>query len=424
VVVTKQGGISSPTRAPAPAKGVRLHLAEDEGLLFDEVGQRLFHLNTMAVCIWCHIEDRRSLDSLIDAVAQSMNLDRRRARQFTLEMIGRWWRLGLLDGSRRITPAVRAGSPKGGAPKRIVAVDSVGSQRRIELRHYRLLDTWFSLDYADRKVESTVHPILAHLEQPRPAAGALSLHVVKTGEEWRVLQGPTLLGSCRSLRSLAPLMQGLLSLLAQRRYPFLLALHAAGIASADGAMLLVGKSRSGKTTLAATLMGKGWDYLSDDTILLQRRTLMPVGVPYSLGIKRGGWELLQSHFPGQLPPVEHLRADGQVVSYLSLPSLRSTSLPKGVRWIVFLSLSPGEDGDLRPLRPFEGMQRLVRHCCAIPRALLPVDIHRLVRWTRQVDWFDLKIGDLDHATARLMAIMAEQPSGSSEATAFSQLSSP
>lgn len=50
-------------------------------------------------------------------------------------------------------------------------------------------------------------------------------------------------------------------------------LHAAGLATKDGeGVLLVGPSGSGKSTLAIGLIREGWQYLSDDAVLLRHGT--------------------------------------------------------------------------------------------------------------------------------------------------------
>src|SRR6185503_4815824 len=45
-------------------------------------------------------------------------------------------------------------------------------------------------------------------------------------------------------------------------------LHAAGVVNPDGGMLIIGPSGSGKSTLATQLASAGWQYLSDDSLLL------------------------------------------------------------------------------------------------------------------------------------------------------------
>jgi hypothetical protein len=399
--------LSTPLR---PAIGMRLFLTEDDGILFDEVGQKLFHLNPMATFIWCHVEEQHPIESIVDATAVSMRLDPIRAHQFVLTMIRAWWRLGLLHGSRQRPRVTRRGVSAHLGGTRLAPNAELDVEPATASRQYRLVDTRFSLAYSEQKLEDVVHPILAHLELPRPAPGALQLDVVGTGQEWRVLRGATVLGSCRALQSLAPMVQGVASMLAIRHHRFLFALHAGGVALEDKAMLLVGRSRSGKTILTAAMLGAGWDYLSDDMILMERDTLEALAMPCSLGIKQGGWELLASRFPRRTRPAQLLRVDGEVVSYFSPPSpRRSFYLPRTVHWIVFPSLSPGTPGDLRPLRRLEGLQRLMRHCCGIPSALTSGDIRRLIEWSAGIRWYEMSVSDLDTAVARLMRITTGEP---------------
>ena len=50
------------------------------------------------------------------------------------------------------------------------------------------------------------------------------------------------------------------------------ALHAGGVVWQGCGFLLAGRSGSGKTTLSYALMRSGWQYLSDDSVLLRRRS--------------------------------------------------------------------------------------------------------------------------------------------------------
>jgi hypothetical protein len=403
-MITGRAGsiLSTPLR---PALGVRLFLAEDDGILFDEVGQRIFHLNRTAAFIWCHVEEQQPIEAMIESTASAMRLDHVQAHQFVLKMIRAWWRLGLLHGSRHRVPVLRRSASSRGGEPRLAASAERYLLPEVEARQYRLVDIRFSFEYSDRKLEEIVHPILAHLELDLPEPGALRLAVTETGEEWRVLLGTTVLGSCRSLNSLAPMVQGIVSTLAIRHHRFLFALHAGGVTLGDKAMLLVGRSKSGKTILTAALLALGWDYLSDDMILMERDSLEALAMPCSLGIKRGGWELLAARFPRLSRPTPSLRADGEIVSYLSPPSSRrSFYLPRSVRWIVFPTLSIGTPGSQRPLSRLEGLQRLMRNCCGIPGALTSADIARLIEWSHGISWLEMTVSDLDTAVARLTRI--------------------
>jgi len=383
-------------------------MVDDEGILFDEVAQKLFHLNTLATFIWCHIEENQRVESIIDATARSMRIERVTARRHVLQMIRSWRRLGLLRGGRPREAYERQARAKHGRGPQTVRSAGSGLETEGERRNYRLLDTSFSLGFSHAPLEMTVHPVLAHLDQSEPDSSALQLNVVMEGGRLQVWYQDQLLGSCTTILSLAPIVQGIMSVLALRRFPFLLALHAAGIALRQKAMLLVGASGSAKTTLAAALLANGWDYLSDDMILLEPQALRAVAMPYSLGFKRGGWELVASHFPDHRPPVVHLRPDGKAVRYLSPPRpRRGFAHPRSIRWVVFPRLSPTSRGSIRPLRRLEGVQRLMQHCCGIPNPLTPEDVGRLLRWSADVRWFDMELDDLPIALARLTQATAE-----------------
>lgn len=47
-------------------------------------------------------------------------------------------------------------------------------------------------------------------------------------------------------------------------------LHANGIVKNGAGILLVGDAGSGKTTISLSLIVQGWNYLSDDVVLLAR----------------------------------------------------------------------------------------------------------------------------------------------------------
>jgi hypothetical protein len=396
--------ISSWPTVLRPAPGVQLFLAQDEGILFDEMGQKLFHLNSAAACIWCYIEGTSTVEDLIQSVASATNIDKASARQFVLDMVRTWWRLGLVQGSRRQLSMLRPDLSVGEYAFGSTAIDETKFQAKPLQHHYRLLDAKFYLSYPPG-FESILHPILAHLQVQEPARNAICLTITRVGQEWRILQGSGVLGACRDLERLAPLVHGILASLALRRQNYLLALHAGGVARDNQALLLVGKSRSGKTVLTGAMLGEGWDYLSDDMILIERGSLNAKGVPSSLTVKPGGWELLAPRYPNREPPRQHLRADGQVVGYLSPPApLQSFSLPRAVQWIVFPVRGSNTPDGLQSLNPLEGLQRLMNHCCGIPGALLAGDIRRLIEWSAGIRWLEVTFTDLEAAVTSLESI--------------------
>jgi hypothetical protein len=392
-----------------PTTGVNLFLAEDEGILFDERSQKLFRLNMAAACIWCHLEATRSLDDLIRSAAGSLAVDEQVAGRFVRSMIQLWLKHGLLDdgGRQRARPrqlrSVR--KPEANRPSSLAPRRPPGLKRH----HYRLLGLRFSIA-CPQGLRDFLAPVLSHLESEGPASSATRLVIAEVDGQWLICQGTKILGACRSLQELVPLVQGTVSSLALNQERYLLALHAGGIARDGQAMLLLGESGIGKSVLTAAMLAEGWDYLSDDMVLLDRRSLHVKAIPCSLCLKPGAWSLLAPRYPHRAPPLRHLRADGKTVGYISPPVPKQGFLaPRVIGWVVFLrrlSRAPAGivPGNQIVLRRLDGLQRLIDHCCSIPAPLKHKDIARLIHWSAGVRWLQLDIGDLDVTVNALRAI--------------------
>ena len=53
---------------------------------------------------------------------------------------------------------------------------------------------------------------------------------------------------------------------------------------------------------------------------------------------------------------------------------------------------------------------MFEHCCAVPRPLTSNDVRCVIRWSSMVRFFDLPVGDLDTAIARLRTLVREDGS--------------
>jgi hypothetical protein len=109
------------------------------------------------------------------------------------------------------------------------------------------------------------------------------------GTPWHVRMDGQLMMGCEQL---GEALQGLIAYINQRVVSGrddLLSIHAAGVATSGGAVVLPGNSGSGKTTLCARLLQNGAAYLSDDSVALDGHDHL-LGYPKPLGFKVGTWE--------------------------------------------------------------------------------------------------------------------------------------
>lgn len=379
-------------RRTLPAAGVTLLDIGQEGILFDRIGQRLFHLNRTATFLWRRLEegDRPTAGSPARSGAIPWTGDAE-------QMVEAWRRLGLLRGSgERRAPYRRRTGPS--APRVVTSSKPPMAPLR---RCYRLLESEFSLGFPSETLENLVHSAIGHLESIGTERGMLRLDIVQAEGLLRLQRQRETLASCANVDRMVPLIQGSMGLLATRRYPYLMALHAAGLSAGGGVLLLPGRSGSGKSVLAAALVAAGWGYLSDDAILLTKPRLDSIGVPYSIGVKKGGWQLVRRHCPALPVTGTHWRQDDRPVRYLLPPRDGLVVLPQPVRWIGFPRRSGSGGGNMRRLEQIDGVRRLLEHCCAVPRPLTIKDVRQLIRWSSGIRFFDFAVGDIDVAVARL-----------------------
>jgi len=380
-----------------PADRVETISLGADAVLFDEVSQKLFHLNATAAGIWSQLCGERTIRQVVDAVANLWSIDPQEARNVVLPMLRVWRRCGLLQGSPRepLSPRLREG--EGYEPVAEPVQPILADWKR---RHYRMLGTTFSIGFSDSALEALVDPVLSHLSVAEPSDDARTLDIVDTGREIQVIGGYRIIGRCPTRRGLAPLIHGLVGLISIRAHPYLFAIHGSGLARPDGALILAGRSGCGKTTMAAALMAAGWDYMSDDTILLAPGTLEAVPVPYSLSIKQGSWSLLRSRFPALGRNVVHVRADDKLVRFLR-PTQKTCTEGRAIRWVGFPHRSASGSSSIRSLDCTEGIYRLLEHCCAVPKLLKCSDVRDLMQWSTHVHFFEFAVRDLDEAVQQV-----------------------
>jgi HprK-related kinase A len=140
--------------------------------------------------------------------------------------------------------------------------------------------------------------------------------------------------------------------------------HSAVVEKAGRAAVLAGPPGSGKSTLCAALLGRGWRLLSDEMALLDpaRGWLLPI--PRPVALKGASIELIEGLLPRlRIGPVfapthkgrlAHLRPPIEAVERQAEPALPG--------WVVFPTHSENADTRLLPLGKAAGFLRLERNC--------------------------------------------------------------
>ena len=140
--------------------------------------------------------------------------------------------------------------------------------------------------------------------------------------------------------------------------------HSAVVEKAGRAVILAGPPGSGKSTLCAALLARGWRLLSDEFALLNpaRGCLLPI--PRPVALKGASIRLVDELLPhlrtGRVFPhtdkgtLTHLRPPNDAVERQAEPALPA--------WVVFPTHAESARTELLPLRKASGFLRLETNC--------------------------------------------------------------
>jgi hypothetical protein len=181
-------------------------------------------------------------------------------------------------------------------------------------------------------------------------------------------------------------------------------LHASAVAAGGRCIVFPGVRGSGKSTIAAALVGAGADLVTDDYAPLERASRLVWPVPYAPGIKRGSWGALRRHYPDlRALPVHRLA--GLDIRYLELDRERVAPRDRGlpVAALVFPRYEAG--AGLAPER-ISAAEALAGLCHA--RSLMdrqPDVLAETLRWVETMPAYRLSYGNLNQAIAWVQSLL-------------------
>jgi HprK-related kinase A len=160
-------------------------------------------------------------------------------------------------------------------------------------------------------------------------------------------------------QAFAMLEWGLNWCISQHCHQYLL-VHAAVVERDGRALALPGPTGSGKSTLCAGLVSRGWRLLSDELMLIDPADGEIVPLPRPIGLKNGGIEAIRRFDPAAvIGRTAHDTLKG-AVSHLKAPaeSVRAAGKRAVPGWVVFPRYDPGAQSALQSVRKGQAFMRL------------------------------------------------------------------
>jgi HprK-related kinase A len=139
--------------------------------------------------------------------------------------------------------------------------------------------------------------------------------------------------------------------------------HAAVVEKSGRALILPAPPGSGKSTLCAGLVNRGWRLLSDELTLIEFASCSVVPLPRPVSLKNASIQVIGAFAPGAtIGPAVHDTTKGSVAHMRPPPdSVRRARETAAPGWIVLPSYQAGVDARLTPLSKARGLMKMAEN---------------------------------------------------------------
>jgi HprK-related kinase A len=179
-----------------------------------------------------------------------------------------------------------------------------------------------------------------------------------------------------------------------------LILHAAVVERSGRALILPAPPGSGKSTLCAGLVNRGWRLLSDELTLIDIASGSVVPLPRPVSLKNASIDVIRAFAPtAAIGPAVHDTTKGSV-AHMRAPS---DSVRRGTEkarpgWVVLPRYQAGVTARLTPLSSARGLMQMADNACNYS-AHGRRGFEFLARFVDQCSCYEFVYGDLEEAAA-------------------------
>ena len=369
--------------------------------LFRQPTRQLTVLNQNAAVIWCLLNEVDTFDEAAFALQEKFSLGKDKASGDVREAVKFFQDNGFLNkGSSAeeieeipediIVPGLYQG------------VQNVPTAVPLAFKKvFQVPGRILEICCQNREIGVMLDEAMAHLAIGPESAVEDRLLVVPAEKEancWDIFSDTKLLFKDVKKESVLPhLLQLVFDLSCKALSPYFL-FHAAVISKVSKAVLFPAHVGSGKTTLAAMLAKRGFQYFSDELAVIDVETLQVRPFTMPMSIKPGSLTVLAQEYPELDTLANHFRPDGKVVRYLQPPteSLPETDSTATVSALVFPHYKEGDGNYFMSLSKEDTLQRLVQTCSS-DRSLRPQDIKAMLAMVEQSECMALHYEDTHEA---------------------------
>lgn len=278
-------------------------------LLFHRVSGEVSSINSSAALLIKLAQSGLSDEEIIDEVSQAHSVSKNQVRKH-------------IDNLSSKLAHIKSVEPKSLEEEAmpldefIPVLSPEPAARRRKMLSYRIANHLFNIHYPDQQSFELCQAILCCMETASTQNPDFEFDLTEGSNGWGIFINGQLEFAMKSRESFADYIRTAILDTVGATFSNWVGLHAAAVVNPSGkALLFAAPSGSGKSTLSVDLMLEGYDYLGDDSQILDldRQDIWPF--PTAANLKPGAWDLFIEKLPG-LNDIPVFRADTRPVKFL------------------------------------------------------------------------------------------------------------
>lgn len=260
------------------------------------------------------------------------------------------------------------------------------------------------LNYGSEKIKKVFHPAFSHLTTSRrkPNTQCPELTITEKSKILHFFKNQTLIYT-------SPIaefnhIQGQLNLelinclYAKKKEDWLATFHGSTLSYGKKAIMLVGNSGSGKSSLTAILASQGYNFVADDFSPMSKEDLKVYGFPNAISIKEGSFGSLKNFIPNidSLPSVTSYSKNIESKNFVP----KSTSLNQSYNCniIVLVKYNSNDINRLEPSNPETVLPELISDSWINPEYHCA---YSFLNWLSSVEYYKLNYNDNQFALEQM-----------------------
>jgi hypothetical protein len=381
---------------------------DGDAVVFSEEAQHLLYLNPAAALLFRELQKDTPAPEFAHVLTAEGLVGSEEAEQWVTATLDAFRLCGILENGPvaplALTPSLEDDAA---AARQAAGCAPYESFEPVAEQHYRLLETCALIRFGHVAQVRLVRSIIGHLATDDNVAPTIVIDInakmLDNGHlRSDVYRDGIPVGRAPRLSEMAPIVKAALWQSAINAHDFLFYIHAGVVGTGASCVLLPAAAGSGKSSLTAALVHRGFRYFSDEVALIEPTTFHVSPMPLAMCIKSTGWDLMARYYPGILSLPVHVRSDEKVLRYIPPPADSVEQIPMPVAHIIFPRYEEAAPTQLERVKRSEALGRLMGECLALRQRLDQKNVRQLVRWIAGVECYELTFSSLETA-AQLVA---------------------